>query len=82
MVDDWPVSFVRRLRRRGYPVVVLSPGATGEASLGARVAGHERDVRLTDVAATGATAVDWDRDDPIEGALATALSRLPGGSHG
>jgi len=82
VVDDWPVSFVRRLRRRGYPVVVLSPGATGEASLGARVAGHERDVRLTDVAATGATAVDWDRDDPIEGALATALSRLPGGSHG
>ncbi|WP_135365470.1 DUF58 domain-containing protein [Halosimplex halophilum] len=82
LVDDWPVSVVRRLRRRGYPVVVLSPGATGGASLGRRVAGHERAVRLADVSATGATAVDWDRDDPIEGALATALAKLPGGSHG
>jgi hypothetical protein len=34
------------------------------------------------VSATGATAVDWDRDEPIEGALATALSRLQGGPHG
>ncbi|QLH79572.1 DUF58 domain-containing protein [Halosimplex rubrum] len=82
LVDDWPVSFVRRLRRRGYPVVVLSPGATSEASLGGRVAGHERGVRLADVSATGATAVDWDRDDPIEGALAAALSRLSGGPRG
>ncbi|QLH84541.1 DUF58 domain-containing protein [Halosimplex pelagicum] len=82
LVDDWPVSFVRRLRRRGYPVVVLSPGATSEASLGGRVAGHERDVRLADLSATGATAVDWDREDPVEGALAAALSRLPGGSRG
>ncbi|WP_436906703.1 DUF58 domain-containing protein [Halosimplex marinum] len=82
LVDDWPVSFVRRLRRREYPVTLLSPGAASEASLGGRVAGHERDVRLADVSAAGATAVDWDRDEPIEAALATALSRLQGGSHG
>lgn len=82
LADGWPVSLVRRLRRRGYPVVVLSPGATGEESLGARVAGHERDLRLADVSATGATAVDWDREDPVEGALAAALARLPGGVRG
>ncbi|ELZ25635.1 hypothetical protein C475_09259 [Halosimplex carlsbadense 2-9-1] len=82
LADDWPVSLVRRLRRRGYPVVVLSPDATGGGSLGGRVAGHERGVRLADVSATGAAAVDWDRGDPVERSLAAALSRLPGGSRG
>ena len=82
LADDWPVSFVRRLRRRQYPVTVFSPAPTSGGSLGGRVAGHERDVRLTDVSATGASAVDWDRDDPIEVALAAALPRLSGGQRG
>lgn len=82
LTDDWPVSFVRRLRRRDYPVTLLSPGATSERSLGGRVARHERDVRLADVSATGATAADWDRDESVEAALAAALSRVPGGSRG
>lgn len=82
LVDDWPVSFVRRLRRREYPVTLLSPAATGRESLGGRVAGHERDVRLADVSAIGARAVDWDRDDPIEVALAAALPRSSGGARG
>ncbi|QPV62076.1 DUF58 domain-containing protein [Halosimplex litoreum] len=82
LVDEWPVSFARRLRRRGYPVLVLSPDATDGGSLGGRVAGHERDLRLADVSATGATAVDWDPDDSVEGALVAALSRLSGGLGG
>ncbi|WP_415382934.1 DUF58 domain-containing protein [Halosimplex sp. TS25] len=82
VLDDWPVNFVRRVRQREYPITVLSPGATGSDSLGARVASHERDVRMQDLSATGATVVDWDRSDAVDAALADALASLPGGSHG
>ncbi|WP_459194841.1 DUF58 domain-containing protein [Halosimplex sp. J119] len=82
LIDDWPVDFVRRVRQREYPVTVVSPGTTAADSLGQRVAGHERDVRLTDVAATDATVVDWDREASIDAALADALASLPGGSRG
>jgi len=37
--DDWPVQFVRRVRRRGYPVTVFSPGASGRDSID--TSGHE-----------------------------------------
>ncbi|WP_123537118.1 DUF58 domain-containing protein [Halosimplex salinum] len=81
LLDDWPVSFVRRLRRRDYPVTVLSPDGTGSDSIGGTVVARERDVRLADLSATGATAVDWDRTESIEVALSAALSNLSGGPH-
>lgn len=92
--DDWPVQFVRRVRRRGYPVSVFSPGgsvgnsdgaSTGGSdrdSLGASVAAHERAVRLSDLSTLGASVVDWDRSESMERALAAALASLPGGHRG
>jgi len=82
MLDEWPVEFVSRARRREYPVTVCSPDATDSDSLARTVAGHERDVRLSDAAATGATVVDWDRSDSVEAALAETLSTSTGGQHG
>ncbi|MFC7195825.1 hypothetical protein ACFQL4_16315 [Halosimplex aquaticum] len=78
LLDDWPLGFVGRVRRHEYPVTVLSPGATGSGSLGRRVARRERDVRLADLSAAGATVVDWGRSDSVEAALADALASLPG----
>lgn len=96
VADDWPVEFVRRVRRRGYPVTVFSPGVTAEAgnagpesgdtldadSLGPTVATHERAVRLSALSATGVTVVDWDRSTSVEVALASAMASLPGETDG
>ena len=92
--DDWPIQFVRRVRRRGYPVTVFSPGVSdgdsngdstggpGRDSLGAAVTAHERAVRLSDLSTLGATVVDWDRSESMARALAAVLASLPGGGRG
>lgn len=89
LLDDRAVEFVRRVRRQEYPVTVFSPAATGSGgetdagarggTLGQTVAARERDVRLAEASATGATVVDWDRSESIEVALAESLAALSGG---
>ena len=88
MLDDWPVSFARSLAARDHELLVLSPDVTGGSpdggdakssgvrSPGRAVAGAHRDLRLRDAELSGATAVDWDLDDPLGIALKRSLTTL------
>ena len=76
LVDDWPVEFARALAVRGYPQVVLSPDVTGGRTVGQRVGGLRRDLRLRALERTGATVAGWHLGQPIDYALRHSLPHL------
>jgi hypothetical protein len=76
LLDDWPVELSRRLTERGYPLVVLSPDVSTDASIGGRVLGLERGDRLERLEAVGATTVSWTLDEPMDVALSASLTQL------
>jgi len=76
LVDDWPVAFCRALAVREYPRVVLSPDVTGGRTVGQRVGGLRRDLRLRALERTGATVAGWDLGQPVDYALRRSLPHL------
>jgi uncharacterized protein (DUF58 family) len=71
-LDDAVPSMVETIRTHGHATTVLSPSVTPN-SVGGRVAGLERAVRLDRMRGVGATVVDWDRDERLPVALARTL---------
>ncbi|MFB6222285.1 MAG: DUF58 domain-containing protein [Haloarcula sp.] len=76
VADDWPVSLVSSLSVRDYPATLVSPSLARGDSLGAAVAGVERNARLQRSELAGATVIDWDLDSPIDVALRASLADL------
>jgi uncharacterized protein (DUF58 family) len=74
-LDDQPIRAASQLHAFGHPVTVVSPDVTGTATAGGGVAGVERTRRLHELRRTGANAVDWAPDEPIELALARGVRR-------
>lgn len=71
-LDDAVPSMVESIRAHGHRTVVLSPSVT-PATVGGRVLGLERAVRLDQTRQVGATVVDWDREEQLPTALARTL---------
>jgi len=71
-LDDAVPSMVESIRTRGHETTVLSPSVTPE-SVGGRVLGLERGVRLDRMRGFGAAVVDWDREEQVPLALARTL---------
>jgi uncharacterized protein (DUF58 family) len=70
--DDATVGAVETARARGHEVTVLAPDVSG-ASIGGRIVGLERALRLDRMRGVGATVIDWDRRERLPLALARAL---------
>jgi uncharacterized repeat protein (TIGR01451 family) len=76
LVDNWPVGFVRSLAGREIPQVVFSPDIAGADNPGQRLAALHRDLRLRVADRAGASAVDWNPEQPVDHALRRSLSHL------
>jgi len=73
-VTDAPITdLVESLRADGHAVTILSP-ATTPATIGGRITGMQRAVRLESLRLLGATVIDWESED----SLRDALTRLTG----
>jgi uncharacterized protein (DUF58 family) len=75
LADDEPLELTSDLRIHGHRVTVVSPDVGERDSPGSRLAGVERETRITRLRDAGATVVDWSRSDP----LPVALSAVTGG---
>ena len=75
LVDDGPVDALRYLRAQGRAVTVVSPDVTDAATVGARVAAVERDLRFEDLRERGVRVVDWSPDEPLRAAVRRAEGR-------
>ncbi|MFB6073274.1 MAG: DUF58 domain-containing protein [Halobacterium sp.] len=72
LVDDEAVEYVRRLEASGHPVTVVSPDVTGRETFGQQVALVERAARIRSLRRGGVRVVDWDVDEALALAVATA----------
>lgn len=76
LLDDLPISIVRSIRERGYPVTVLSPDVTASTTAGGRLIANQREDRLVTLRLGGADVVDWSPADPLEVALSSSLPEV------
>ncbi|WP_049972906.1 DUF58 domain-containing protein [Haladaptatus cibarius] len=67
--DDAIVETARRLDAYGHRVSVISPDVTGEESVGQRLAGVERENRLSALRKSGVPVVEWKSETPLAAAL-------------
>lgn len=65
VLDESIVEAVATLRRRGYPVTVLSPDLTGEDHVGARIESVHRTARLERLRRLDVAVLDWAIDEPL-----------------
>ncbi|MCU4926624.1 DUF58 domain-containing protein [Halobacteria archaeon AArc-dxtr1] len=75
-VDDEIVDLVLALRRRGYPLSVLSPNVTGGDEVGARLEGVRRQARLERLRRSDVPVVDWSTDRTLASALARGFGEV------
>ncbi|WP_049929166.1 DUF58 domain-containing protein [Halopiger goleimassiliensis] len=68
-VDDEIVDLGLELRRRGYPLSVLSPNVADRDDVGARLAAVHRQARLERLRRTDVPVVDWSPDTKLSTAL-------------
>lgn len=68
-VDDHVVDLALALRRRGYPLSVVSPDVTARDDVGARLASVRRQARLERLRRVDAPVVDWDPSVTLASAL-------------
>ncbi|ARS89802.1 DUF58 domain-containing protein [Natrarchaeobaculum aegyptiacum] len=69
VVDDHVVDLALALRRRGYPLSVVSPDVTARDDVGARLASVRRNARLERLRRVDAPVVDWDPSVTLASAL-------------
>lgn len=75
LLDEFPVEAVETLLAYNHPVTVLTPDAVGEQSLGQHLARIDRAIHLARLRRVGAPVIDWDRETPLQLALAAAIER-------
>lgn len=71
LCDDAVVAAVRRLDAAGYPVAVVSPDPTAEATRGERLARRQRRTRLRELGRERVAVYDWGPDESLADVLAT-----------
>jgi uncharacterized protein (DUF58 family) len=64
-VDDPPVRLAERLNALGHPVTVIAPDPTPTGTVGGRLAGLERALRLTGLRGSGVRVLEWSHDEPF-----------------
>ena len=68
LLDDEPIELIEALAD-DHPIVVVSPDVTGAETLGGRMAGIERRLRIRRIRTAGATVIDWSTTEPLSAAL-------------
>ena len=74
--DDHFVELARQLRISGHDVTFVSPDVTHGTGSGKTIEAVERALRLDTVRTTGASAVDWDPEEPLRTAIASSGADL------
>lgn len=69
LCDDAIVETARRLDAYGHRVSVISPDVTADGSVGQRLAGVERENRLSALRKAGLPVVEWEPKTPLVAAL-------------
>lgn len=75
VVDEYPLDVARILGAYGHAITVVSPDPTVGGSPGQRVASVRRRDRLVRLREAGARVVDWNPEESLSVALATALTQ-------
>lgn len=73
--DSVPVRVAHTLDAYGYPVTVLSPDPTTQASTGQLLAKLERRTRLNELRQVPVDVIDWGADEPLAVAIARTTTR-------
>jgi uncharacterized protein (DUF58 family) len=74
--DQAIVETARRLDAYGLQMSVISPDVTADESVGQRLAGVERDNRLSELRKAGIPVVEWDPETPLAAALLNRPRRV------
>ncbi|ADQ69394.1 hypothetical protein C499_12515 [Halogeometricum borinquense DSM 11551] len=74
LLDDYPATLARALRRRGRSVAVLSPDVTGRETPGLALASLDRTRRRTALERTDVTVADWTPERPLDDSLSHVLT--------
>lgn len=77
LCDDIIVEIVIRLEARGHPVTIVSPDPSGGQSLGDKLVGMERAVRIAGLRRRGVTVIDWPPDQPLDANIKRLAGRCP-----
>ncbi|SFC51321.1 Uncharacterized conserved protein, DUF58 family, contains vWF domain [Halobiforma haloterrestris] len=75
-VDDEIIDFAVQLRRRGYPLSVVSPNVTGRDDVGARLARIRRQSRLERLRRLDVPVADWDPETSLVSALSHGFGEV------
>lgn len=75
LADDYTAEVARRLDSMGYPITVVSPNPSATESIGQRLAGLERSMRITNLREHGIRIVDWEPEDRLGVELDRAKQR-------
>lgn len=78
LLDDAPVSVVRRLRAHGHPVTVVSLNVTGSDSPGSTLARIDRAHRVHELREDETRVLEWSPDEPLHTAVSRAERRWTG----
>lgn len=72
LVDEDAVEYVHRIEASGHPVTVISPDVTGWETFGQQVVTVERAARIRALRKRSIRVIDWDVDEKLPVAVATA----------
>ena len=75
LCDDDAVAIARHLHAWGFPVTIVSPDVTADATTGQRLASVERAMRISRLRRSGVRVLDWDTDRPLESVVDAAQRR-------
>lgn len=75
LCDRRPLAVARRLVASGHPTSVVSPDPTATEGSARELAAMRRTDRIGALRSAGVRVVDWDTDDRLAAALATASAR-------
>lgn len=78
LLDDPPLSVVRRLRAHGHAVTVVSPNVTGTDSPGPTLSRVDRAHRVHELREANVRVLEWSPDEPLHTAVSRAERRWSG----
>jgi len=72
LADEFIASLALSLEATNHPATVVSPDVTSDATVGARLAGVERENRIHSLRQAEIPVVDWDPDEPLGASIVHA----------